>query len=303
VSQSFRIALVGAGRMGSTHARALGAGGPVEIAAVVEPSDEAAARVPGVARRRSLDELVAAGGVDGALVAVPTRLHAPVVSALLEAGLPVLCEKPCGLVSGETRRLAALAEERGVLLCVAYWRRFVPQLRALRERIVAGGLGAVSYALCSQWDERPPAAGFRDRASSGGIVVDMAVHEFDELRWLTGQEIERVCGFASTVCSDPPVEGDPESVSLAVRLSGGATAHVTVGRRHAPGEVVRVEVIGTDDAVRLEFVAAPDGDETIAAALRAQAEAFAAAARGAPWAGATAADAIAALEAAEAFDS
>src|SRR5205814_2922560 len=142
--------------------------------------------------------------------------------------------------------------------------------------------------LCSQWDERPPSASFRDRASSGGIVVDMAVHEFDQLRWLTAQEIDRVCGFASTVCLDPPVEDDPESVSLAVRLSGGATAHVTVGRRHPPGEVVRVEVIGTAGAERLEFVAPPDGDERIADALRAQAEAFAAAARGGEWPGASA---------------
>src|SRR5207244_3014244 len=83
VSESFRIALVGAGRMGCTPARALVASGPVQIAAVVEPSDEAAARVPGVPRHRSIDELVAAGGVDGALVAVPTRLHVPAVSTLL----------------------------------------------------------------------------------------------------------------------------------------------------------------------------------------------------------------------------
>src|SRR5436305_11029312 len=75
-----RLALVGAGRMGSAHVRALSAGHDVELAAVVEPSDEAARR-SGIARRhRDVDELLAVGGVDGAIVAAPTRLHAPLVA-------------------------------------------------------------------------------------------------------------------------------------------------------------------------------------------------------------------------------
>ena len=296
----FRIVLVGAGRMGSAHARALDGDPLVELAAVVEPSDEAAARLPDMPRYRSVHELETAGGVDGALVAVPTRLHAEVVSTLLAAGLPVLCEKPCGRTSAEARELALLAERFGAVLGVAYWRRFVPELRSLRERIAGGALGAISYVLCCQWDERPPPARFRDPSSSGGILIDMGVHEFDVLAWLTGQEIEHVCGFASSVCSEPPVAGDPESASLATRLSGGATALVTLGRRHAPGEVHRVEVIGTAGAERLEFVAPPRGEAQIAAALRRQARSFADAARGGEWAGATVADAVAALVTAEA---
>jgi myo-inositol 2-dehydrogenase/D-chiro-inositol 1-dehydrogenase len=127
----------------------------------------------------------------------------------------------------------------------------------------------------------------------------MGAHEFDLIRWLTGQEIEEVCGFWSGICSDPPVAGDPESVDLATLLSDGATALVTLGRRHPPGETVTFEAIGTEDASRLEFVRPPDGDARIAAALRHQVEAFAAGARGSAWHGATLADAIAASEAAE----
>ena len=296
VAVPFRLALVGAGRMGLAHARALEREAPVKLASVVEPSDEAASRLPGPQRFRTVEELVRGGAVDGALVAVPTRLHVDVVSTLLGAEIPVLCEKPCGRTSAEAREL----QRAGGVLCVAYWRRFVPALVTLRERIARSELGVVSHAFCSQWDERPPSAAFRDPASSGGIVVDMGVHEFDLLRWLTGQEIEQVCGFASSVCFDPPVAGDPESVSLAARLADGATALVTLGRRHAPGEVHRVEVIGTEGAVRSEFVSPPQGDEQIAAALRRQANAFAAAARGGEWPGASPADAVAALAAAEA---
>jgi myo-inositol 2-dehydrogenase/D-chiro-inositol 1-dehydrogenase len=296
-----RLALVGAGRMGSVHARALARTAPeVELAAVVEPADEAVARLgAAVARFRHTGELLARGGVDGAIVAVPTRLHRAVVSELLDSGVPVLCEKPCGLTSDETAALAQRARAAGLPLHIGYWRRFVPGLRELRGRIERGALGEVELVFCAQWDERAPAASFRDPAASGGIVVDMGVHEFDQLRWLTGQEVADVTGAASSVWSEPPVEGDPESVSLAVWLSGGATALVSLARRHPPGDVCRVEVVGTRAAARLEFLAPPHGDETLLAALSAQARDFAAAIGGAASAGASADDATRALAAAE----
>ncbi|MDP9283744.1 MAG: Gfo/Idh/MocA family oxidoreductase [Actinomycetota bacterium] len=283
---AFRLALVGAGRMGATHARALASSRTVEIACVVEPSDLAAAGVG--APRATLDALP---DVDGALVCVPTRFHLQVVTQLAELGLPILCEKPCGLTSGETRAIAALDTP----LQVAYWRRFVPALRQLREHVLDGELGDVVFVSCAQLDELPPARGFRDPRSSGGIVVDMGVHELDELRWLTGQEITSVTGVSGEVGWDEPVDGDPELVQLALALDGGIAAAVTLGRRHPPGEVCRIEVIGLDGAERIEFVAPPDGVETIAAALRAQAEDFALG-RGE---GATVDDAVAAIEAAE----
>jgi myo-inositol 2-dehydrogenase / D-chiro-inositol 1-dehydrogenase len=285
-ARPFRLALIGAGRMGATHARALASSDAVEIACVVDPSDEAAAGVD--APRSTFESLPP---VDGFLVAVPTRLHLAVTRQLAVHGLPILCEKPCGLTVEETRAIAAL----GVRVQVAYWRRFVPALRELRERIVAGALGELVFVAAAQLDETPPPAAFRDPVSSGGIVVDMGVHELDQLRWLTGRELAAVRGVAGVVGFDEPVEGDPELVELAVELEGGIAGAITLARRYPPGETCRVEVIGLDGAERIDFVAPPAGDEAIAAALRAQAEDFA---RGGG-AGTTVDDAIAALEAAQ----
>ena len=272
--------------MGATHARALATLDSVQIACVVEPSDEAAAQVD--APRVTLESLP---DVDGALVCVPTRLHVQVVTQLAGLGLPVLCEKPCGLTSEETRVIAAL----GSRLQVAYWRRYVPALRRLRDRIRAGELGAIVFASSAELDEYPPASDFRNPASSGGIVLDMGVHEFDQLRWLTGQEITTVTGVAGSVGWDPPVEGDPELVQLALGLDGGTAATITLARRYPPGEFCRIEVVGLDASEQLDFVSPPTGEETIAAALRAQAEDFA----GGGSEGATVADALAAVEVAE----
>lgn len=283
---SFRLALVGAGRMGAAHARALASSRTVKIACVVDPSEEAAANV--AAPRATLDRLP---DVDGALVAVPTRLHVDVMTQLAAVGLPVLCEKPCGLTAAETRQIAAL----GVRLQVGYWRRFVPALRDLRDRIAGGVFGQVVFVSSAQLDELPPARCFRDPRSSGGIVVDMGVHEFDQLRWLVGGEIDTVAGVAGSVGWDEPVDGDPELVALSVSTDRGVAGQITLARRHPPGETCRIEVFGLECAERLDFVAPPDGDETIAAALVAQAEDFALG-RGE---GATVDDAVAALVAAE----
>ncbi|HZO34413.1 MAG TPA: Gfo/Idh/MocA family oxidoreductase [Gaiellaceae bacterium] len=282
----FRLALIGAGRMGAAHARALASSQAVSVACVVDPEDAAAAAVD--APRATLETLPE---VDGFLVAVPTRLHLEVVSALAVHGLPILCEKPCGLTSAETREIAAL----GVPVQVAYWRRYVPALRALHARIAAGELGEPVFVSCAQLDELPPARAFRDPASSGGIVVDMGVHELDQLRWLTGREIVAARGVAGAVGWDEPVAGDPELVELSIELTGGIAAAVTLARRYPPGETCRIEVIGLQGAEAIDFVAPPHGDETIAAALRAQAEDFARGGGG----GTTVDDAVAALDAAE----
>ena len=294
--QPVRLALVGAGRMGSTHARALASeGGGVELAAVVEPS-EAAARQSGIGRRyRDLDELLAAGGVDGAIVAAPTRLHAALVAQLLEAGLPVLCEKPCGLRSDETRSLARRAADAGLPLHVGYWRRFVPSLQQLQSELAVGAFGAVELVACVQWDEAPPPAAFRDPASSGGILVDMGVHEFDQLRWLTGREPAAITGVASQA----EVGGDPDGTVLALSLDGGALGLVSLLRRHPPGDLCRVEIVGAERVARLDFLSPADGEQAFLAALRAQAADFSAAIAGAPSHGATPGDAVRALELAE----
>jgi myo-inositol 2-dehydrogenase/D-chiro-inositol 1-dehydrogenase len=294
-----RIGLIGAGRMGRAHLRALADADGVETAAVVDPVDEVREELAaqGLRTFRQVEEVLEAGGLDAAIVAAPTDLHLELVATLAGAGLPVLCEKPCGLRSEATAEAVRLAADAGILLQIGYWRRFVPALVALRERIAAGALGEPAQIWSWQWDERPPSPAFRAR--SGGILLDMGVHEFDQIRWLTGQELMHVCAVAARVTSEDPVPGDPESVAAVAELSGGAVATVSVGRRLSVCEGCWVEVVGTEGHARELFVWGDEGPGVIHAAVVAQLEAFAAAVRGAPQAGATGEDALRAIEAAE----
>jgi myo-inositol 2-dehydrogenase / D-chiro-inositol 1-dehydrogenase len=297
VPADLRLAVIGAGRMGRTHLRVLADVPGAGVVAVVEPRPEARDDL-GVDVYDDVTQLLAHADVDGAVVAASSNSHLEVVRELLRAGIPTLCEKPCGTSAAEAREAAELAATSGTPLQIGYWRRFVPELQALATRIGDGELGSIQLVLSSQWDERPPAAEFR--GSSGGPVVDMGVHEFDQIRWLTGEELVRWSGVEASVGFDPPVAGDPESLELVAQLSGGGTAVVSLGRRFPPGDMCRVEIYGTAAFAESRFLWPPDSDAVFVASLAAQADAFLASLRGGPPCGATAEDAVAALAAAEA---
>jgi myo-inositol 2-dehydrogenase / D-chiro-inositol 1-dehydrogenase len=185
---------------------------------------------------------------------------------------------------------------------VAYWRRYVPGLRALRGQITAGELGVVHLVTCYQWDEGPPWAEFR--AHSGGITIDMGVHEFDQLRWLTGQDIISLSAVASGVVPDglgeaPHRTADVDSAQVIVELSGGGSGFISLGRYHPAGDMARAEAFGTHGTARCDFLDPADGVRAQLEAVRLQAESFAEFAAGGRCEGATAADAVAALDAAQ----
>jgi myo-inositol 2-dehydrogenase / D-chiro-inositol 1-dehydrogenase len=283
--------------MGRTHLRALAGSGQVAVTAIAEMSAAARAAVaaPGVALYERPAQMLAGAVIDGVLIAAPTDQHGAIVAEVAARGLPILCEKPCGLTAADARASAQAAAAAGVPLQVAYWRRFVPGLRRLRDRIAAGELGTIHLVTCYQWDEQPPSAAFR--AHSGGIAIDMGVHEFDQLRWLTGQDIASLAAVASGAAPDGIADVDGAQVVAA--LSGGGTGFISLGRYHPEGDAVWAEAFGTRGSERCDVIDPAEGERAQLEALRRQAESFAGFAAGAGCEGATAADAIAALTAAE----
>ena len=295
----FRIGLIGAGRMGRTHLRALAGNSKVAVTAVVEPAAASRASVAAAGRAvfERVDQLLDAGGIDGVLIAAPSDRHAELVTQVAAAGLPILCEKPCGVSSADIRAAEQAAERHDVPIQVAYWRRYVPELQALRQRIEQGALGDVHLFASFQWDGQPPAAAFL--AHSGGIFIDMGVHEFDQVRWLSGQEFGDLHAVPGPPGDEPRAGGDVDSAQAIASLSRGAAAFVSLGRYFPGGDMARVEVFGSRDAVRCDFLDPKDGEQAQLEALVRQAEGFATFAAGGACTGATIRDAAAALAAAE----
>ncbi len=281
--------------MGATHLRAL-AGTQTPVVAVAEPVDalrEATAQRYSLEAYRSVDELLGAGGIDGVLVVTPSSTHVEVITAVAAAGVPILCEKPCGVLPSDARDAARVVAKSGVPLQIAYWRRFVPELQRLRDRIRAGDLGEVLSITCLQWDGAPPSAAFRARG--GGIYIDMGVHEIDQTRWLLGGDYDTVMAAASLVVTDPEAH-EPDAAQVLGLLSTGATSFISLGRHYPGGDMASVEVFGTRGRELITFLDPAEGERTQLAALASQATAFAEFARGAACTGASVDDALAALK-------
>ncbi|HEX8854179.1 MAG TPA: Gfo/Idh/MocA family oxidoreductase [Thermoleophilaceae bacterium] len=296
MAEAVRIAMVGAGRMGRVHLDALTRCRHAEAVAVVDPVPAArdAAGAAGLAGYATLDELLDAGGFDAVLVAAPSDRHRRIVTTLARAGLPVLCEKPCGTSADEAAETATAVEAAGTPLQIGYWRRFVPELAALRERISEGELGEITLVACHQWDRELPHPAFR--ASSGGITVDLGVHEYDQVRWLLGQEFETVAAVPAGSSDADAGPTDPDSAAVLARLSGGTAASITLGRHFGQEDSCWFEAFGRESYERIPFMWGDAGQEAFVTALTAQADAFAGLVRGEPLRGASAADAVAALE-------
>ena len=295
-----RLLVVGAGRMGQTHLNAIATSERARVVGIVDPC---VAALSGIQEREvalfvQLRHAIDAGGFDAALVATPSGLHRAMLDELMAAEIPTLCEKPCGLSVDDVLFAAQRSKEMGTPLQVGYWRRYVPELQIIREKILSGTLGDIALIQAWQWDGEPPAVEFRQ--GSGGVLIDMGVHEFDQLRWLTGQEIKLGSVVQSSVFIPPYVEADPESVQVTGNLSGGGVATVSLGRRYDRGDSCWAEVIGTKSSARCEFMMGSAGDRVFKTALVDQIDAFVGAIDGAPNPNsATATDAAAALSIAQ----
>jgi myo-inositol 2-dehydrogenase / D-chiro-inositol 1-dehydrogenase len=287
----FQLGLVGAGRMGRTHLAVLRGIPGIVVAGVAEPREdvrEALRNEMGVFS--GLDEMLVQCELDGVLVAAPTDRHLEIVRRLMAERLPVLCEKPCGLTVEETEECSRAAEEAGCKLQVAYWRRFVPELQRLRQRMLVGDFGEILAVNCQQWDASPPPVEFRER--SGGIFVDMGVHEFDQVRWLSGQEFGMVKVVTSRFGS---AASDADCAQIVAELDGGSTTAVSLGRWHPAGDSCKVDVFGTAGTDTAWFLRPSMGDSVFLEALRLQAEDFVRSVSGEVGTGATVTDAVAAL--------
>ncbi len=250
---SVRLAILGVGRIGRVHARAVAA---TEGAALVAVSDPVAAAAEEVAAGygcdiRSIAEIEAAGDVDGVVICTPTDTHADLIERFARSGKAVFCEKPVDLSLSRVQACLRVVEGTGALLMIGFNRRFDPDFQAVKAAIDAGRIGAVEMVTITSRDPGPPPYEYIDR--SGGIFRDMTIHDFDLARWLLGEPVERVQAAAS-VLVDPEIgrRGDFDSVNVILTTAGGRQCAITNSRRATYGYDQRIEVLGALGAVAAE---------------------------------------------------
>ncbi len=244
-----RVGLIGAGRIGAHHAGTLAALDGVAEVMVTDVDGERAAEVAaavGAGTAATLDELL--GRVDALVIAAPTDQHAGLILAAVAAGLPVFCEKPIAVDLRRTGEVLAAVESSGVPVQMGFQRRFDAGFSEAARLVASGELGDVYVVRAGTHDPEPPPPHYVPH--SGGIYRDMLVHDFDALRFVTGQEVAEVYADGSVRAFRQFAEHDDvDTAAVLLRFSGG-TLGVVLGVRHDPrGYDIRLEVFGSGDSV------------------------------------------------------
>jgi myo-inositol 2-dehydrogenase / D-chiro-inositol 1-dehydrogenase len=248
---SLRVGVIGAGLMGTTHVRTLSASVPA--AEVVAVSDAVAASATRLAREADVRtihgdarDLIADPGVDAVVIASPAETHEPFVLACLDAGKPVLCEKPLAASAAAARRVVDAETALGRrLVQVGFMRRFDPAYVELKAALDRGDIGAPVLVHCAHRNPTVP-----PHFGSEMILTDSTVHDIDTARWLLGQELVKV-----TVLMPRPTRNAPAGVHdpllVVFETDAGALVDVEAFVNAQYGYDIRCEVVGESGTLAL----------------------------------------------------
>jgi myo-inositol 2-dehydrogenase/D-chiro-inositol 1-dehydrogenase len=244
------LGVVGVGRIGVFHATTLAGLDGIASLTVADADPARARQVAGElgASHAQTPEALVESGVDALVIATSTAGHVPMLELAARAGLPAFCEKPIALDLAALDAVVEEVDRAGTLVQVGFNRRFDAGYRAARDAVAAGALGKLLLLRAATHDPAPPPQEYI--AGSGGVFRDLTVHDFDAIRFVTGEEVVEVYADGA-VRESAWFEGygDVDIAAAVLRLGGGALAVVT-GARHDPlGYDVRLEILGTADSI------------------------------------------------------
>ncbi|HSL33171.1 MAG TPA: Gfo/Idh/MocA family oxidoreductase [Candidatus Limnocylindrales bacterium] len=266
-----KVALIGAGRIGRLHGTVL-AGHPdvdeVLVHDVVPETAEEAAGAFGGRVCATAEEAI--DRADAVVIAANTHAHAPLVRSAVEAGRPTFVEKPLAFGLEESEALVELVERTGAILQVGFQRRFDAAYREAARLVAAGELGTVYLVRLIAHDDAPPPESYIP--TSGGLFRDSSIHDFDAIRFVTGREVDGVVAVGSVRVAEVFARYDDVDTAGAILTMDDGSLGVLSQTRHNPrGYDIRMEVIGSGDAVSVGF-----GDRTPSRSLEPGAPAAAA---------------------------
>ena len=247
------VAVIGAGRIGKLHAQHLAFRLPeANLLAVADIFLEAAetcaaeCQVPAAFQdyRRILDD----PDIEAVVICSSTDTHAQIIEEAAAAGKHIFCEKPLDLDLARMDRVLAAVDEAGVKLQVGFNRRFDPNFKRVRDLVAAGEIGTPHIVRITSRDPEPPPIEYVK--VSGGIFLDMTIHDFDMARYLIGSEVEEIFA-AGGVLVDPEIGrvGDIDTAVITLRYANGAMGTIDNSRKAVYGYDQRVEVFGSDGMV------------------------------------------------------
>jgi myo-inositol 2-dehydrogenase / D-chiro-inositol 1-dehydrogenase len=247
------VGIIGAGRIGKVHAETLAFRLPeARTLAIADVNREAAqalaARcgIPTVSE--SSAEILANPAIEAVLICSSTDTHAELIVQAAQAGKHIFCEKPIAHSLTEIDRALAAVEQAGVKLQIGFNRRFDANFARVRQAVVSGEIGTPRLMHIISRDPAPPPLSYI--RVSGGMFMDMTIHDFDMARFLVGDEVEEVY-TAGAVMVDPEIgrAGDLDTALIVLRFKNGVIGTIDNSRQAAYGYDQRVEILGSAGSI------------------------------------------------------
>jgi inositol 2-dehydrogenase len=253
------VGLIGLGRLGRVYARDLAS--RIPETRLVAVADTNAAATDEVARQYDVagaytdpERLLDDPQVEAVVIASPTHTHRELVVAAAERRRPVFCEKPPALSLSETVAMKEAVERSGIFFQMGFMRRFDTGYAAAKRRVEEGALGTPVVFKSTSRDPHRTTLEYADPRSSGGMILDMGIHDFDLARWFMG-EVRTVQTLAGTLAyPELKTVGDIDNAIVGLRFADGRLGVVDLSRNGVYGYDIATELLGTQGTLRIGYL-------------------------------------------------
>ena len=247
-----RTLIIGLGRIGKIHLGNLQAIDEVEIVGICDPTDEAKvfSNKAGLTfYQKDFTDVADQVQADAIVICSPTNTHANYVSIAAKKGIDVFCEKPLDLSLEKVKQVLKTVNESKIKLMLGFNRRFDSEFQSVKEKIVNGHIGDIHTIKITSRDPSPPPINYIK--SSGGMFLDMTIHDFDMVRYLTDKEIVEVYAKGNALINPEIAKaGDIDTAIINLTFEDGSMAVIDNCRKAVYGYDQRVEVFGSKGMVQ-----------------------------------------------------
>jgi inositol 2-dehydrogenase len=253
------VGLIGLGRLGRVYARDLSSRlAETRLTAVADTNGELAKQIAAefdVPHAYSqADDLLTDRAVDAVVIVSPTHTHRSLAVAAMEAKKPTFCEKPPALSLSEAVEMRTAAERTGTFFQMGFMRRFDPGYAAAKKQMDEGQIGTVVVFKSTSRDPYPPPLSYADPKSSGGIFIDMGIHDFDLARWFMG-DVARVQAIGGVLAfPELATVGDRDNVIATLTFADGRLGVVDLTRNGYYGYDISTDLLGTAGTIRVGYL-------------------------------------------------
>lgn len=259
MSKKIKLATIGLGRLGMVHTANLSAMSNVDLKASFALDDEQlgyAEKHFSIKPYKDWKKMIDTEDLDAVVITAPTGFHPQMTVYAIQAGLHVFCEKPMGLSMVEVQKMTdAIAAHPKQLFQLGFMRRFDPSYQEAKRLVDCGELGDILYLRGYGIDPWKNYEGFKKFATdndSGGVFLDMCIHDIDLIRWFTGKSPVEVYAVGNTIVDPSLVEIHEYETGVAtLRFDNDMVATLVGGRSAAHGNHVELEIMGTKGWIRV----------------------------------------------------